>query len=308
MSVRTVSVCIPAYQSEGFLEETLDSVLGQSWPDIEILISVDLSTDGTAALARRYAPRAKVLVQDRRLGWVKNHNVVLRAAKSRYVMIMPHDDVLEPEYVAKCMAALDENPEAVLAFSDLDIMGRPEQVVIQVGEVGDFFERMQSFLRGHFSAVAVRGIVDRQKARHSLVPEHAMGDFAADTLFVAQMAAQGQIIRVPEVLYHKRLHAGSTHAKWYSPDPWEIDEMWVAHCLEIYRTIGRVRPSALFDPRLRQAISERLARQRVEFVRRGWPEMIDPQARLLPQLLQHYWRIRRRRPHYSWLKAADSRG
>ena len=85
----TISVIIPAYNAEQFLEKTLDSVLAQTFRELEIIVVNDASTDGTAAIIDRYAtqdPRIRVLHKAKNEGvsWARNH--ALELATGEYLM------------------------------------------------------------------------------------------------------------------------------------------------------------------------------------------------------------------------------
>src|SRR3970282_68445 len=101
--------------------------LAQTYANLEIVISDDASTDGTPAICERYAsidPRVRLLRQTTRRGWVGNANLLLHEARGRYAFFAFHDDPVEPTYVEKLAAALESNPRAVVAFSDMHAIGR----------------------------------------------------------------------------------------------------------------------------------------------------------------------------------------
>lgn len=305
MDKPVVSICIPAYRAEAFIEETIDSALGQSWP-VEVVVSVDRGEDGTAGLVRRLGTsRMRVVEQPRRLGWIGNSNAALSLARSEFAMLLPHDDVLAPEYVAACMTALNAQPDAVLAYSDIGIIGRPEVRITESTEGGPVAARMAAMARGHFDAVAVRGVFSRKLAPHHIVPS-AIAGFAADTLWVAQMAAQGAIVRVPDLLYLKRLLPDSAHHAWLRATPVELDEMWIVHCVEWLRTIEVLLPDILAVPAFRVAFRSRLQREQVGFRGgSGVPRPLQGYPELLPRMVAVYAAVLRRKPSYSWTGATE---
>ena len=298
-----VSVCIPAYRAEAFIEETVASALAQSWP-VEVVVSIDRGGDGTAGLVRRLgAKRVRVVEQSKRLGWIGNSNAALRLARSEFAMMLPHDDVLAPDYVAACMTALTAQPGSVVAYSDIGIIGRPEVRISEPSEVGPVVARMAAMARGHFDAVAVRGVFSRKLAPHHTVPS-AIAGFAADTLWVAQMAAQGAIVRVPELFYLKRLLPDSAHHAWLRATPVELDEMWIVHCVEWLRTIEVLWPDILAVPAFRVALQSRLRREHVGFRGgSGVPRQLQGYPDLLPRMVAVYAEVLRREPSYTWAGA-----
>lgn len=302
MNMQAVTVCIPAYRAGGFLAETLRSVLRQDFRQIHVAVSVDPAGDATEQIARNVlkGARARVAVQPRRLGWVGNANAALRMAETPYAMLMPHDDLLEPDYVSACMAALRGDPTAVLAYSDLDWMHGADGVISETSVRGTQRERTIRVVARHFNAVALRGVFNRAAAPRHLVPGFAIGDFAADTLWVARMAAQGAMVRVPRVLYHKRYKAGSVHDVWKQAAESELEEMWVAHCVEMLRVVMTVRPGAIFDPDIREAARQRLRNEHVGFLRAGLPAVLDHDNGV-SKALRVYAMMRACRHRYSWM-------
>jgi len=114
-----ISIVIPAYNAELYLQETLDSVLAQSRTDWELVVVDDGSTDGTLELAGRYAAR------DSRVRTLHQPNAGIAAARNRglretdrssqYAIFLDADDVWELDTLAALAAALEAEPEAVAA-------------------------------------------------------------------------------------------------------------------------------------------------------------------------------------------------
>lgn len=91
MTLRSdVSICIPAWQSEGIVERALRCASGQTHAGLRILVSVDHSTDATAAVCNAYAHqdrRVEVHVQEERLGWAGNVNFLLDKVDTEFFFI-----------------------------------------------------------------------------------------------------------------------------------------------------------------------------------------------------------------------------
>jgi glycosyltransferase involved in cell wall biosynthesis len=116
-SAPLVSVCIPVYNGEAHLAEALASVLRQGYRNLEILVFDDASSDGSPGiLAGIQDPRLSLHRNEANLGPEGNWNRALEAARGTYVKLFHQDDLLEPDCLARQVAALEAEPDAVLAF------------------------------------------------------------------------------------------------------------------------------------------------------------------------------------------------
>jgi len=115
-----VSVITPAYNAAAFLAETVRSVLGQTFSDLELIIVEDGSTDDTLAVARRLAAtdsRVRVVATPNG-GPAAARNVALRAAGGEFIALLDSDDVWRPQYLARQIALLDANPDVSIVTSN----------------------------------------------------------------------------------------------------------------------------------------------------------------------------------------------
>lgn len=256
-----VTIGIPAYNSTGFLEAALESALDQDYPNIRIVVSVDLSDDGTAELAKRLAEPygIEVVVQPKRLGWIGNSNAVLNMMTSPYGMILPHDDLLRQTYVSRCVEALEANEAAAVACSDLRLV-EGDHVRRQLELRGDVRERAIRCIVDGFAAVSFRGVIRFDKFRRRNVPATA-GGFAADTVWMLRMALAGEVIRVPEILYRKTRHEKSAHRAWFRMSGAVLDRRWLAHVAEMQGLLLQDAPSLLLDRQVREALRMRVHRK-----------------------------------------------
>jgi glycosyltransferase involved in cell wall biosynthesis len=113
---------MPVYNGAKTLESAIRSVLDQTMADLEIIISDNLSTDGTEALCRRMAAedtRIRYIRQPAALSPTDNFRFVLDAARAPYFMWAAHDDLRDNDTAERLIAGLDADPKAVLAFGDL---------------------------------------------------------------------------------------------------------------------------------------------------------------------------------------------
>lgn len=118
MSAPLVSICIPTYNYGRFLPDALESALGQTLRDIEILAVDNHSDDGTIELLGEFARRdARVVVHRNaaNLGMTANFNRCIELARGKYVKLLCADDLLSADCVEKLVAAMEERHDTRLA-------------------------------------------------------------------------------------------------------------------------------------------------------------------------------------------------
>jgi glycosyltransferase involved in cell wall biosynthesis len=108
-----VSVVIPAYNAERYLREAIDSVLGQTHQDLELIVVDDGSTDSTPAILASYGERIRVVTQPNR-GVCTARNVGIAAATGEYVAFADADDIQFPFRLAAQARVLDAMPSAAI--------------------------------------------------------------------------------------------------------------------------------------------------------------------------------------------------
>ena len=124
-----VSIVIPTYNYEQYLGAAIDSALAQTYPNLEVLIIDDGSTDGTAQLIGKYGSRVRYLAQPN-AGLSAARNTGIREAAHEYLVFLDADDVLAPAMVERCMAQLQRlGPAfALIGCGEVPIDSRGEKI------------------------------------------------------------------------------------------------------------------------------------------------------------------------------------
>jgi glycosyltransferase involved in cell wall biosynthesis len=111
-----VSVCIPAYNAEHFIRETIESVLDQTYPNLEIIVSDDCSKDRTPEIVSQYSSLGVFLIQNsHNVGMFGNFNQVIRASSGKYILKLDADDLVAPGHITDQVAVLEANPQVTFA-------------------------------------------------------------------------------------------------------------------------------------------------------------------------------------------------
>lgn len=120
-----VSLCIPTYNGEAFLAQALESALAQTYPNLEILISDDDSSDRTLAIAQAFQARSPVdflILPHARLGLVENWNFCIEKASGKYIKFLFQDDTLEPTCVEEMVTLAEQNAAIGLVFAKREVL------------------------------------------------------------------------------------------------------------------------------------------------------------------------------------------
>jgi hypothetical protein len=244
MTGTDVTVLVPVYDAAAVVGQTLDSILAQNVPGLRVIVSVDAGHDDSVAACRTHAgadPRVTLVVQPARLGWVGNVNALIARVETPYFCIAPHDDLLEPGYLSAALAEMCAHPEAACVYGDLRTFGRRRLQLTQPPVLGSRLDRLVTVLLDHHAAIAFRGLVRLgDPARPPLLPTGLRGDFAADTVWMVELAARGELRRVPVIgcakrLWPRRAGVSSVHQSWSRQPRDEVVARWVDHCIACAR-------------------------------------------------------------------------
>ncbi len=117
--MKKVSVILPTYNRAGILKKAIDSVLSQTYSDLELLIVDDGSTDDTAEIVRGIEDtriRYEYTNMNRGAGAARNHGITLVSADAAYIAFEDSDDLWRPEKLEKQICEMKKHPEAGFCY------------------------------------------------------------------------------------------------------------------------------------------------------------------------------------------------
>lgn len=120
-----VTIGMPVYNDVDFVEESIKSILNQSFSDFTLIISDDGATDGSELICEKYAKIDKRIIyirQKENIGISKNMKFLLNEAKSDFFMWAGDDDLLHKDFIKICLNLLYQNNDATVAFSKFDLI------------------------------------------------------------------------------------------------------------------------------------------------------------------------------------------
>ena len=216
-SLPVISVGMPVYNGEIYLESAIRAVLDQSFDDFELIISDNASTDRTAEICSDFAATDKRVRFSRNpdnIGAALNYNRVFELARGPYFRWMNADDSCMPNLHELCLKALEANPDAVLAYGKTAIMDDKGKILEAYDDNLDLrqstaTERFEQFFDGVGLTNAIYGLMRSEVVGRT--GRMGNGSFpAADTNFMAEMTLHGKFIELPEQLFYRRMHPDSS--------------------------------------------------------------------------------------------------
>lgn len=120
-----VSIVMCAFNAANYIDETIDSVLAQTFTDFELIIVNDGSTDHTSKIVESYADPRIVLVEQENGGPAAARNTALQHASGEYVAILDSDDLWLPRYLEKMLKIFKSDPNIDFAYPNAELFGTP---------------------------------------------------------------------------------------------------------------------------------------------------------------------------------------
>jgi glycosyltransferase involved in cell wall biosynthesis len=274
---RPARVCIglPVYNGEQYVAQAIESILSQTFTDWELIISDNASTDQTSAICREYAGKDQRIKYDRltsNIGAILNYERVYRRASGQYFKWAAHDDLIEPEFLQRCVETLDADPSAVLAYTQakfIDQNGKyfkdyPIKLATDSNIPSVRFRALATADHRITHNLEIFGLMRRSAS--DMIPQQ--GTYAAsDRVFLARLALYGRFVEVPEVLFLSRDHPGqSIHTlPRYMQKKKSLVTRFFGH--------GQLPPAEWFDPKYTGKITFpewRLVGEYLSSTKYGW--------------------------------------
>ena len=206
-----VSVIMPAFNAERFIRESIESALGQTLGDIEVLVVDDASTDRTRAIVEelaRHDSRVRLLSAERNSGPAVARNLTIEAACGRYIAFLDSDDLWLPRKLERQIAAMTANSWA-FCFSGYEIVDEDGVVIGRTGAPGavSYHQLLNNNVIGCLTAV-----YDCVAVGKVFAPSIGRDDLG---LWLRVLRQVGQGHGINEVLAQRRLHPGAYSARKY---------------------------------------------------------------------------------------------
>jgi hypothetical protein len=265
--VPLVSVCIPTYNYARFLPQAIESVLGQTHEDLELIVLDDASTDDTAAVAEQYADeRFRYVRHEQNIGLFANFNRCLEHAQGDFVKVLCADDWLHPRSLEDALNALTADPRAGLSTSPAWHADASGAVIGMVGAPFGAAPRTvpaREAIAAHANWGNVAGMPSHVLLRREAIAEAGGFDAefapASDMHLWLKVLARWDLAWIPEPRCSLRLHDEHGHGYAYEAHE-SVFRLW--------EDMARREPCVVDAAMLRRAV-QREARHHLLYVAAG---------------------------------------
>ncbi len=217
-----VTIGLPVYNGERFLRLTLDAILQQTHESFELLIGDNASTDGTPDICAGYAARdarIRVLRSDMNRGAAWNYNRLVAEARGAFFKWMPHDDLIAPDFLKRCVAYLEAHTSVALCYPStvpIDQRGErlsrdPEDELTVTSDRPS--ERLRQYIDSSFEhrqCNAVLGVIRTDVLRTTGLIGAYTG---SDKILLCELALRGPFHQIQDPLFFRRYHESGSLAQ-----------------------------------------------------------------------------------------------
>jgi glycosyltransferase involved in cell wall biosynthesis len=212
-----VSVVVPAFNNVAHIERTLESILAQTFEDLELLVSDHTSPDGTWESMQRFTgdPRVRLSRLSPGGGAERNWNQVTSLARGEFVKLVCGDDVLHPTCLSRQVAAFDESDDVVLVAARRDIIDARGRIISRRRGLGGLSGRIAGL--DALRATVVSGtnlfgepccVLLRRSVLEAAGGWDGRNPYVIDLATYARVLARGDVVAMPEALAAFRVSQG----------------------------------------------------------------------------------------------------
>lgn len=256
-----VSIGLPVFNGEKYIQDTLDSILSQTYTDFELIISDNASTDKTSQICRENAKKDGRIIyyrSEKNQGAAWNFNNAFRLSSGFYFKWSSHDDLHDPDFLLKCVRELDNDPSIVLCHPKIAVI---DQYGTKTGTYNYCAELDSNNPEKRFSEIlkkkpvfTIFGVMRRKVLEKTPL---LAGYIGSDWNLLAELSLTGRIVEIPEYLFFRRDHEQAYTYKYYSKrikiHDHRTESLWWTgktkkplitlpywkNCLEFFRSVNR---------------------------------------------------------------------
>ena len=219
-----VSIGLPVYNGEKYLKQSIDSLLAQTYKNIELIICDNASSDRTPEICLEYAKfdgRIRYQRNQTNIGGANNHNLTFELAQGKYFRWASYDDLCAPDLIEKCVNILEKNPSIVICYSNvvsIDEKGNQLEVTSRNnGSSSKSFERFSAIASSRDYCEETYGVIRANIFGKTQLQQNYTG---SDRTLMCELSLYGQFYEIQEPLFFKRFHQGNIYQDWRTRMAW----------------------------------------------------------------------------------------
>jgi glycosyltransferase involved in cell wall biosynthesis len=232
MGIIKISVGMPVYNGEPYLEQAIRATLDQTFEDFELIISDNASSDRTEEICRDFASQDSRIIyirNDKNIGAANNYNQLFHKSSGEYFRWFNADDLCSNKLHELCLIALEGNPLAIMSYGKTDIIDESGNLIEHYEDNLNLLqdsakERFLYYLKKPGLTNAIYGLIRRSVLENTKLMGN--GSYpAADISLIAELSLYGRIVEVPETLFSRRMHVKAS--SWNRSDDGTQQQFWI---------------------------------------------------------------------------------
>jgi glycosyltransferase involved in cell wall biosynthesis len=212
-----VSIGLPVYNGEKYIAEAIESLLSQDYPNIEIIISDNASTDNTPQICQQYQQkdsRIHYFRNDTNIGATQNYNRTFELSKGDFFMWAAFDDLRHPTYISKCIEKLNQHPDVFVCVTGcifIDEEGKlvsGENWLIETINLPLSKRLHHYFLNLSWIGLHVYGL---WRSKYLKQTRLFLEEYGSDVILGLELYLLGDVVKVEESLFFYRIFRQKKH-------------------------------------------------------------------------------------------------
>lgn len=201
-----ISVLLPAYNCRSYIEESVESILNQTFKDFEFIIIDDKSTDGTLEYLESLTDERVIIVKKpKNTGYTMSLNIGLLMARGKYIARMDGDDISLPDRFEKQVKLMDSNPNVILCGGRYQVIGSDLKFIPKTLNDDLIVDLIENSPIAHPTVFLRKDVLNNNKIMYDSEYEPAE-DYKMWTL----ISEYGEMVNLPDILLLYRIHPNQT--------------------------------------------------------------------------------------------------
>lgn len=206
MRTPKVTVCLPTKNGNKFLENTLKSILSQTFKNFQILISDNNSNSKTKKILKRFSRNKKIKIyeQKKTISPTENLNFLIKKTQSNYFVIIHDDDFWNKDFLKEGMKLIIKNKKNIGVFGQIKRFKNKK--IYKCEKEGGYFdknfeERIENFLKINLGDKYLFAIFNKKKIKNFHFSTKIL---SPEIVFIYNAILNGKIINSKKMIYYKR--------------------------------------------------------------------------------------------------------